>query len=1297
MDNLTNTDNIRGWQIGNWYLRWILAGIVVFLAVTTSVVTTPVYEVRADDSHLVKEPPTRHYYLCTLIGDGSFSNPFAPVVSLYSDSYGMIDLRADSTKIGGYGLAYADTVQPISIPQAILIADSIYTSKTVGIESTSQYLNRILGADVSATKPNEYLSQLLRSPPKGLCPPLQPSKDGDYRIYLGGQIYGKAPPLLEHHTLTESFTGTGAAMGADLAWTEVAGDFERLNDVLNVPDGASGTLTGGRVDTALSTYDHYAQLTITSESHGAIGPAVSFKSDALTCYWGYAYTYSSQQKLDKVVSGSQTNLGTTSLTESFPEPYKLEKDGSSLIFYQNGVDKISSSDSSFEYNQVGVMAWKSTGGDVARGDDFEADDLEAGVAAPTVVTNTAQSVEEITVTLSGNITATGGANATLTGFEWGTTTANYTANQTSGGNFGVGNFTEVDVGMDAGEGYFGRALAVNEAGAGYGDEIFWLMKPVHATNFIVTDNGSDWLTFELTQGSGTDYVEVRYSTEEYPTDNTDGSLGYWGNESTGNISDLSCGQIYYLKAFEHATENGQWSTSDDSPTAVGQTDACPVYNVPTVVTDNATNVEETSATLNGQITNTGGASCNQTAFEYDIDSGAPYTYEITDNGTFEVGAFSINATGLDKGELYYFRARATNTENATPGYGDELKFLTKPDSPSNFNGEGGIGQIDIEWDPSEGADTYLVIGKEDSYPEDREDGTEVYSGADNMTTHSGLEASESWYYKIWAYCTEGELEQWSDSYTFGYATTSANTITPTVTTSDATNVEETTATAGGNLTDAGGENCTVEVWYDTDLAYPLSENWTSPDLQEEGEFSTGLTGLNKGDKYIFHASANNTAGSANGTDKYFMTKSDPVSSANATDTGTDNISLGWINGEGMDIVQIWYLEGDTAPTDNTSGTLGYSGNLTSANIDGLDPGTEYSFLFYGLAFDTNTWSVADNNPTVTASTDVASPTITTGSATGVTDNDAILNATVTEDGGASCNITWYWGETDYGEDSDNWTNSYTSTGESEGAASHTITDNLTPDTLYHWIVYIVNEAGSSWGSSANFTTTEEITNIGAPTGLTLTDLGANNIRVDWTKGLNSTYTHIQISRTRYPTDNETDELLYYGSAETCNITGWDLEIITPYVSAWGVHSDNTTYSSIYTTGTIGGTGMWTIVLAFLPLGLTVAGYGLRRPGLAMFGAGGWFVFGIYCYQTSVTTWDTWYALFILACIFTVAAVWEAATLRASKTGEEVGDVMDDIDLLEDEMRKINKMTRLPRITGYRHTRPRPIMPFSKRK
>ncbi len=204
---------------------------------------------------------------------------------------------------------------------------------------------------------------------------------------------------------------------------------------------------------------------------------------------------------------------------------------------------------------------------------------------------------------------------------------------------------------------------------------------------------------------------------------------------------------------------------------------------PTVATNATTNIEETTATLNGMVVDDGGEAC-QYCFEYDIDSGEPYAYNTTWTGNKTSGqSFNGSVSNLTKGTKYYFRAQARNS--AGTGSGSELSFLTKPDAPTNFSASSaGPDRIDLSWTKGDGAQNTTIMRKQGGYPADKDDGTQVYFDTGTSTSGHGLTHNTTYYYRAWSYVEDSE-QQWSDDYAEAWATTDRAEVTVSVDAPDA--------------------------------------------------------------------------------------------------------------------------------------------------------------------------------------------------------------------------------------------------------------------------------------------------------------------------------------------------------------------------------------------------------------------------------------------------------------------------------------------------------------------------------
>jgi hypothetical protein len=211
--------------------------------------------------------------------------------------------------------------------------------------------------------------------------------------------------------------------------------------------------------------------------------------------------------------------------------------------------------------------------------------------------------------------------------------------------------------------------------------------------------------------------------------------------------------------------------------------------LPSASTSDATLVEETTATLNGMVANDGGEAC-QYQFVYGTVSGGPYPYSTGWTGSVTTGqSFSVDVTGLAKGTKYYFVAQVKNSHGT--GDGDELGFLTKPESPFSFTATAvSDTRIDLSWTKGDGAQKTMVRRNTGDYPVDRNSGVLVYFDTGTSFSDTGLTPETLYCYRAWSYVIGSE--QWSDNYQDASAQTFASpTPTPTPT--------ETPITIGGSV------------------------------------------------------------------------------------------------------------------------------------------------------------------------------------------------------------------------------------------------------------------------------------------------------------------------------------------------------------------------------------------------------------------------------------------------------------------------------------------------------------------
>ncbi|MCK4344762.1 MAG: hypothetical protein KAX05_05690 [Bacteroidales bacterium] len=147
------------------------------------------------------------------------------------------------------------------------------------------------------------------------------------------------------------------------------------------------------------------------------------------------------------------------------------------------------------------------------------------------------------------------------------------------------------------------------------------------------------------------------------------------------------------------------------------------------------------------------------------------------------------------------------------------------------------------------------------------------------TTLSGLNPNTTYYIKAYAINSQGKAYGTQVSFK-----THQNITIPTVTTSSVSDIAETSATVGGNVTDNGGATVTERgVYWDTSQ----NPETTGTKLQigsGTGTYSTSLTGLTASTTYYIKAYAINNQGEALGSEVSFTTNS---GSGSETGTVTD--------------------------------------------------------------------------------------------------------------------------------------------------------------------------------------------------------------------------------------------------------------------------------------------------------------------------------------------------------------------------------------------------------------------------
>jgi hypothetical protein len=152
----------------------------------------------------------------------------------------------------------------------------------------------------------------------------------------------------------------------------------------------------------------------------------------------------------------------------------------------------------------------------------------------------------------------------------------------------------------------------------------------------------------------------RYGTSSgnYPS-SCNGTVS--GTNFSAGITGLTANTTYYYQAYVTTADGTVYSNEKNFTTS-------PIP--PTVTTNDATNIQTTTATLNASFTQ-GSKPITARGFNYGTTSGS---YTLSADGAVSGSTFSANITGLTANTTYYYKAYVTTDDGTV--YGDEISFTT---------------------------------------------------------------------------------------------------------------------------------------------------------------------------------------------------------------------------------------------------------------------------------------------------------------------------------------------------------------------------------------------------------------------------------------------------------------------------------------------------------------------------------------------------------------------------------------------------------------------------------------------
>ena len=556
-----------------------------------------------------------------------------------------------------------------------------------------------------------------------------------------------------------------------------------------------------------------------------------------------------------------------------------------------------------------------------------------------------------------------------------------------------------------------------------------------------------------------------------------------------NITGLTPNTAYYVRAYATNSEGTSYGKQINFMTLVE------IMELASVKTSLVTSITSSTAVAGGDVTADGGAEVTAKGVCWSTSQEPTIEGEHTENGA-GTGEFTAELSGLEQNTTYYVRAYATNKEGTA--YGEEVSFTTLQENVvvkpmvttleiaglsqttavagGNVTSDGGaeVTARGVCWSTSQ---------------EPTVEGEHTTDGAgtgEYQSNLSGLTANTTYYVR--AYATNSEGTAYGEEISF---TTLEEHIVvePTVVTVSVSEVTETTAVTGGNVTsDGGGEVSARGVCWSTSQE-PTVEGSHTTDGTGTGEFVSNLTDLNDNTTYYVRAYATNEQGTSYGEQMSFTTVKHidlpEVTTVEPTEIAITSAKTGGnVTSDGGSEVTAkgvcWSTSQNPTLSDSFS-TDGIGLGEYLSIINGLTINTTY----YVRAYATNEAGTAYGEEfSFTTLCDL--PTVITTAITNVEITTAKGGGNVTADGGAEVTargLCWATHLEPTIEDS------FLVEGAGLGEFTCDIT-GLNENTRYYVRAYATNSVGTAYGSVTTLKTADD----GTIAGIEYVDLG---LSVKW--------------------------------------------------------------------------------------------------------------------------------------------------------------------------------------------------------
>jgi hypothetical protein len=309
------------------------------------------------------------FYLSEYIGAGTRANPYV-AVGADADATSVIDLRPDPSRQDGGGLNACLLRRSTSFADArarFLGDDKLETLTAQQLAFLTTKLGVDLGANVLI---RDVIAKLLTSPPVNGWKGLRPTGD-QYEIWMGELLW--SVPFISGGS-SDNFNRADETPIAS-PWTKLLTGGSNTNLTTNQAVGQGDSMYG--FSGSVTSADQFSQVLCPNMTTNEAGPTCR----ASTTGGGECYlvVLGGFHNFYKLVGASYTSIISTGTSEVNGQTARLETQGSSLRYYQNGVLSSGSPQTDTSVTAVG-MAGMRFGNASEVLDDWQGADL-AGPAA----------------------------------------------------------------------------------------------------------------------------------------------------------------------------------------------------------------------------------------------------------------------------------------------------------------------------------------------------------------------------------------------------------------------------------------------------------------------------------------------------------------------------------------------------------------------------------------------------------------------------------------------------------------------------------------------------------------------------------------------------------------------------------------------------------------------------------------------------------------------------------------------------------------------------------------------------